>query len=113
MHTDESHSQAITSVLRVALRDIGWIQGRDIQVVERFGAGKIERVQAYAGELVALGPDVIFALASAQLAAVSRETQTIPIVFVGASDPVGAGICDCGARPGAWGRTYHRTRNVY
>src|SRR6266536_2142261 len=55
---------------------------------------------AYAAELVDLSPDLIFAFFNAQLAPLSRETRTIPIVFVGASDPVGAGYVASFARPG-------------
>jgi putative ABC transport system substrate-binding protein len=51
-------------------------------------------------ELVGLSPDVIFAYFNAQLGPLSRETHTIPIVFVGASDPVGAGYAASLPRPG-------------
>jgi putative ABC transport system substrate-binding protein len=66
----------------------------------RWGAGDVERTRGFAAELVGLPSEVIFAYFNAQLAALSRETRTIPIVFVGASDPVGAGYVASIARPG-------------
>ena len=60
----------------------------------------MERSRAYAAELVALSPDVIFAYFNAQLAPLSRQTRTIPIVFVGASSSVGAGYVASSTRPG-------------
>jgi putative ABC transport system substrate-binding protein len=62
--------------------------------------GNVERAQTYAAELVALAPDAVFAIANAQLRLLSRATRTIPIVFVGASDPVGGGYVQSVARPG-------------
>ena len=89
--------QALFAVFRQGLRELGWA---NVQIDSRWGGGNIERTGAYAAELVRLSPDVIFAYFNAQLAPVSRETRTIPIVFVGASDPVGAGYVASLARPG-------------
>jgi putative ABC transport system substrate-binding protein len=102
MHTAESDSdgQARIAALREVLGNLGWTEGRGIKIVDRWGASDIERVQQYAADLVALEPDVIFVYANAQLAALSQRTRTIPIVFVGASDPVGAGYVSSFARPG-------------
>ena len=58
------------------------------------------RTQAYARELVELSPEAIYAYLNGQLAPLSYATRTIPIVFVGASDPVGAGYVESFARPG-------------
>jgi putative ABC transport system substrate-binding protein len=85
---------------REQLRDLGWSEGGNLHIDERWSGGNVERARAYAAELVGLSPDVIFAYFNAQLAALSRETQSIPIVFVGASDPVGAGYVASLARPG-------------
>ena len=89
--------QALFAVFRQGLRELGWA---NVQVDSRWGGGNIERTGAYAAELVRLSPDVIFAYFNAQLAPLSRETRTIPIVFVGASDPVGAGYVASLPRPG-------------
>jgi putative ABC transport system substrate-binding protein len=83
----DADGQVVIAAFRDGLRELGW---PDIRIESRWGGGNIERTQAYAAELVGLSPDVIFAYFNAQLGPLSRETRTIPIVFVGASDPVGA-----------------------
>ena len=85
---------------RQRLQELGWSENGKVEIDERWSGGNGERARAFAAELVALSPDVIFAYFNAQLAAVYRETRTIPIVFVGASDPVGAGYVASLARPG-------------
>jgi putative tryptophan/tyrosine transport system substrate-binding protein len=92
--------QARIAALRQGLQELGWTEGRNLQVDYRWSEGDIERARTYAVEIVALNPDVIFALANSQLAPLSRETRTIPIVFVGVSDPVGPGYVASVARPG-------------
>jgi len=92
--------QARIAALRQRLHELGWTEGRNLQVDYRWSGGDVERARAYAAEIVALSPDVIFALANAQLAPLSQETRTIPIVFVGVSDPVGPGYVASFARPG-------------
>jgi putative ABC transport system substrate-binding protein len=89
--------QAAIAALRSGLRELGWA---DIAIENRWGGGNIERTRSYAAELVALSPDVIFGYFNAQLGPLSRETRTIPIVFVGASDPVGAGYVASLPHPG-------------
>jgi len=89
--------QAVSAALRDGLRELGWA---NIQIESRWGGGNIERTRAYAAELVGLSPDVIFAYFNTQLGPLSRETQAIPIVFVGASDPVGAGYVASLPHPG-------------
>jgi putative ABC transport system substrate-binding protein len=97
---DDAEGKAIVSALRQGLQDLGWTEGRNIRVEYRWGGGDVERTRAYAAELVGFSPDLIFTFFNAQLAPVSRETRTIPIVFVGASDPVGAGYVASFAKPG-------------
>jgi putative ABC transport system substrate-binding protein len=72
------------------LADLGWVEGRILQMEVRWAAGNSDLVRAYAKELVGLRPDVIFADSTPQTAALQRETQTIPIVFAVVSDPVGS-----------------------
>jgi putative ABC transport system substrate-binding protein len=93
----DSDGQAVLTAFREGLRDLGWA---DIPIENRWSGGNTERARAFAAELVGLSPDVIFAYFNAQLGPLSRETRTIPIVFVGASDPVGAGYVASLARPG-------------
>jgi putative ABC transport system substrate-binding protein len=71
-----------------------------VKIEPRWIGHDLERRNSYAVELVNLSPDVIFACFSAQLAALLRATHSIPIVFVGVSDPVGSGYVASFARPG-------------
>src|ERR1043166_5050276 len=89
--------QAVFEAFRSGLRELGW---GGIQIESRWGGGNVETTKAYAAELVRLSPELIFAHLNAQLGPLSRETRTIPIVFVGASDPVGAGYVASLPRPG-------------
>jgi len=102
MDTTESNpeGQARVAAFRQGLRQLGWTEGRNVQIDLRWGGGDVERTRAYAAELVGLKPDVIFAYAVAQLAPLARETRTIPIVFCGASAPVADGFVASFARPG-------------
>jgi putative tryptophan/tyrosine transport system substrate-binding protein len=97
---DDAEAKAIVAALRRGLQELGWTDGRNIRVEYRWGGRNVERTRAYAAELVGLSPDLIFAFFNAQLGPLSRETRTIPIVFVGASNPVGAGYVASFARPG-------------
>ena len=92
-----AEAQSQFAAFRQGLRELGW---GDVQIESRWGGGDVERIRAYAAELVALAPDVIFAYFNTQLAPLARATRTIPIVFVGASDPVGAGYVASLPRPG-------------
>jgi putative tryptophan/tyrosine transport system substrate-binding protein len=82
------------------LEELGWIDGRNVRLDIRWGAGDRERYRRYARELLALSPDVILARTSSVVAILEETTRTVPIVFVGVIDPVGAGLVDSLARPG-------------
>jgi putative tryptophan/tyrosine transport system substrate-binding protein len=82
------------------LQELGWAAGRNIRIDYRWGADDADRLRNLATELVSLKPEVIVASATNVLAAIKRETQTIPIVFVNVSDPVGQGFVKSLARPG-------------
>jgi putative ABC transport system substrate-binding protein len=97
---DNPDGQARYAAFRRGLQELGWIEGRTVRIELRWSGGDVALARAYAAELVALKPEVIFAFANAQLAPLSRETRTIPIVFVGASDPVGGGYVASFAHPG-------------
>jgi len=96
----DPEGQRRTAALRQGLRELGWIEGRTIEIDYRWVAGDPGRARALAAELVASKPDVIIASPSSVLAAVQRETRTIPIVFAQVVDPVGAGFVASLARPG-------------
>jgi len=82
------------------LRELGWVEGKSFVLEVRYGEGKVERLSELARELVALKMHVIVTPADLSIAAIKRETQTIPIVMALSSDPVGAGFVASLARPG-------------
>jgi putative tryptophan/tyrosine transport system substrate-binding protein len=82
------------------LQQLGWTIGQNVQIDYRWSAGNEDDTRKYAAELVALAPDVIFAMGSAAVGPLRRVTRTVPIVFVLVPDPVGAGFVDSLARPG-------------
>ena len=82
------------------LQQLGWTVGRNVQIEYRWGAGDAERYRKYAAELVALAPDVILAATASVVAQVRRATQSVPIVFVQVTDPIGGGFVESLARPG-------------
>ena len=86
---------------RIRLQEAGWAVGRNAQVDIRWGMGDAERIRKNVTELVALAPDVILANTFPLVAALQQATRTVPIVFAGLIDPVGAGLVASLARPGA------------
>jgi putative tryptophan/tyrosine transport system substrate-binding protein len=92
--------QARTAALLQGLAQLGWTDGRNLQIDIRFGGGDAERIRKSAAELVALAPDVIFATGSASVAAMLQATRTVPIVFAIVPDPVGSGFVNSLSRPG-------------
>jgi ABC-type uncharacterized transport system substrate-binding protein len=83
------------------LRDLGYVEGRDVVIEYRDAEGKSELLSALAAELVALKVDVIVAGGGAQAAlAAKKATRTLPIVFAATADPVGSGLVSSLARPG-------------
>jgi putative ABC transport system substrate-binding protein len=96
---DDPESQTRLAAFLQALQELGWTVGRNVQIDFRWateGAGRMR----YAAELVALGPDVILASSGLVVGALQQTTRTVPIVFVTAVDPVGAGLVASLARPG-------------
>jgi putative ABC transport system substrate-binding protein len=93
-------AQAQLTAFRDRLQQLGWADGRNLQIEVRWAGGDIGRVQRFARELVALQPDVIVGRATPVTAALLHETHTIPIVFLMTPDPVGEGFVASLARPG-------------
>ena len=87
-------------VFRVALKDLGWVEGRDVIFDERWANGDIKLLDSLAVELVSLKPDLVFAGATQPAIAVQRATRDIPIVFALPPDPIGSGLIASFARPG-------------
>jgi ABC-type uncharacterized transport system substrate-binding protein len=82
------------------LRDLGYVEGRNVVIEYRDAKGKYERLPALAAELVALKVDVIVGSGTPAPLAAKQATRTLPIVFIGAGDPVGSGLVTSLARPG-------------
>jgi putative ABC transport system substrate-binding protein len=97
---DDPDSPARVTAFSQRLKELGWIEGRNIQIDYRWGGGDLDRSRRYATELVALAPDVILVSSGSALAALQNATRTLPIVFVSVTDPVGAGYVASLARPG-------------
>jgi putative tryptophan/tyrosine transport system substrate-binding protein len=79
---------------------LGWSEGRNIAFIQRWGEARPERSAEIAAELVRLGVDAIVAGGTPPTIATMRATATIPIVFVGAGDPLGTGLVASLAKPG-------------
>jgi putative ABC transport system substrate-binding protein len=87
-------------VFRQALEQLGWSEDRNVVIDYRFAGGVSDRYPALARELIASQPDVILTSGTQITATLQRETRTIPILFVGVSDPIGEGFVASLARPG-------------
>src|SRR5262245_6792619 len=92
--------QARFAALRQALADLGWNEGRNLRIEDRWSGAAIDRIQAYAAELVTLAPDVLVGNSTPVLSALRRQTRSIPIVFVIVNDPVAQGFIANLAHPG-------------
>jgi putative tryptophan/tyrosine transport system substrate-binding protein len=82
------------------LQEAGWADGRNVEIDTRWAAGDAGQFRKYAAELVALEPDVILASATPAVKALQQASRTVPIVFVGISDPIGSGFVESFSRPG-------------
>jgi len=93
-------SQMQIAAFRQELQRLGWGEGGNIRIDDRWTAGDPDGLRRHATELVSLKPDVILCQGTPTVAALQQATQTIPIVFVNANDPVGFGFVKSIARPG-------------
>jgi putative ABC transport system substrate-binding protein len=91
--------ERVTAFLE-AFEQLGWTDGRNVQIVVRWAEGDDVKARKYAEELVALAPDVILATGSVGAQVMLKATQTIPIVFVVVPDPMGSGFVQSLSRPG-------------
>ncbi|MFY9693487.1 MAG: ABC transporter substrate-binding protein [Xanthobacteraceae bacterium] len=88
------------ATLNEGLKKLGWVEGVNMRIAYRYGAGDPNKMATFAKELVALKPDILFARSTAAVHAFQEETTTIPILFVAVSDPVGDGFAASLSRPG-------------
>ena len=98
--SDDAEAQARNAAFLQGLQELGWTVGRNVRIEYRWGAGDAELFRRHASELVALAPDVILAGGGAVVPSLLQATRTVPIVFTGTPDPVGAGFVESLARPG-------------
>src|SRR5262249_68598 len=91
---DDPEASARVTALAQALQQLGWTGGRNLEMDYRWGAGDADRSRRYAAELVALVPDVILAGGGAVVGPLLQVARNVPIVFLNAVDPVGAGFVD-------------------
>ena len=96
----DSEAQGELTAFTTELQRLGWIEGQNIRIDQRWANGDVSRVQAIATELLELRPDLVVAQGSAALAALRHATRTLPIVFADVTDPVGQGFVERLARPG-------------
>jgi ABC-type uncharacterized transport system substrate-binding protein len=100
VNADDADMQARFAAFQQALRELGWTQGRNVQIEYRFASGDPDNIRRHAAELIALAPDVLLVSGAASMPIVLQATHTVPIVFTSVVDPVGAGFIDSMARPG-------------
>jgi ABC-type uncharacterized transport system substrate-binding protein len=97
---DDPEGQARLAAFQQGLQQLGWSDGHNVRVDIRWGEDDVDRERSYAAELVALTPEIILASGTLSVAALQHVSRTLPIVFVGVTDPVGAGLVESLARPG-------------
>src|ERR1700745_3148665 len=102
MSWEESDPEIKTflSAFMQGLAELGWTDGGNVRMEVRWAGSNVDRLRMFAKELVDLQPDVILATSTPATAALQQATRTIPIVFAGMSDPVGAGFVASLSRPG-------------
>jgi putative ABC transport system substrate-binding protein len=93
-------AQPPLAALRQGLRGLGYVEGQNLTLVERFAEGRYDRLSGLAAELVRLKVDVILSLSTPAALAAKNATDTIPIVMLGVGDPVKSGLVASLARPG-------------
>ena len=88
------------AAFRDGLRELGYLEGENLVIEQRYAAGRIDRLPALAADLVRLKVDVLVAAPAGSALAAKKVTSTVPIVFMGEPDPVGTGLVASLARPG-------------
>ena len=110
-----SPAASLLTAFRQGLRELGWVEGQNIVIDYRSAEGRFDRLPDLAAELVRLEVDVIAASPAPATRAAKNATTTIPIVFLGVSDPVGQGLIASLRRPGGniTGVTYGVGSNIF
>ncbi len=98
---DDREFQTRVGAFAQELRQLGWVDGRNVLIDTRWATTNTDDIRRHAAELAALAPDVIVSgTGTATVAPLLQATRTVPIVFVVVIDPVGAGFVASLARPG-------------
>jgi putative tryptophan/tyrosine transport system substrate-binding protein len=97
---DDPEAVIRVAALQEKLQELGWALGRNLQIEARWSDGDLGRTRMFAAELAAIAPDVILVAGTPALTALTKETHSVPIVFVAVPDPVGQGLVAGLARPG-------------
>jgi putative ABC transport system substrate-binding protein len=97
----EVASKAFVDAFREGMRELGYVEGKNLVLEGRYAEGKVERLPSLAQELISRSPDVLLVSTTPGNLAAKAATRSIPIVMVLVADPVGAGIVPSLARPGA------------
>src|SRR5262249_27351676 len=97
---DDARAKVRIAAFIEGLQQLDWTVGRNMQIEIRWSASDPVLTRKYAAELTTIAPDVIFATGSESTAALREATRTLPIVFMGVTDPVGAGYVASLPRPG-------------
>jgi putative tryptophan/tyrosine transport system substrate-binding protein len=95
----DQHKRWIAA-FRDGLRELGYVEGDNVIIEQRYAAGRVERLPALAAELVGLNVDILVAAPAGSAFAAKNVTSTVPIVFMGEPDPIGTGLVTSFARPG-------------
>jgi putative ABC transport system substrate-binding protein len=98
--TDDPLSPERIATFAQGLQEAGWTVGRNVQIDYRWTGGDADKARRLAAELVALMPDVVVTAGASHVTAVQQASRSIPIVFLGVTDPVGGGLVSSMARPG-------------
>src|SRR5689334_6624065 len=96
----DPQAQANITALLQGLQNLGWIEGRDVQIDYRWAGGDPDKARTLARELIAVMPDLMVSSTNQVTQILQQETRTIPIVFAFVGDPVGSGFAASLARPG-------------
>jgi len=94
-----SDGKALVECFRTGLRELGWIEGANINIEYQWAEGVADRYTRLAAEIVSRKPDLIVVTSTPGTQAIQRATREIPVVFIGVSDPVASGIVASLARP--------------
>src|SRR6187551_3393412 len=97
---NDPEANARIKAFRLGMRDLEWVEGRNIQIDYRFAGSDLDLIRRHVAELVKSPPDVIVANTTPVMKALKPATRTIPIVFVVVNDPVGQGFISNLKQPG-------------